>query len=905
MRPVPHDSSKPACVPRATYRLQFNRSFTLRHATELVPYLRELGVSHVYASPLLKARPGSTHGYDVCDPSQINPEVGTEAELAAFVAALREDGMGLVLDIVPNHAGIGPENPWWWDVLKHGQASRFAGYFDIDWDSPDPELHAKVLAPVLPDSLGAVLERSELRAECEADEVALRYQDHKFPADPASLPPAGEPRRRFVADLNSSPAKLAAFLGRQHYLLTDWHEANARVNYRRFFVVNTLAALRVEEPEVFCVTHERILDWCQRGFVDGLRVDHPDGLRDPLEYLQRLRAAAPESWIVVEKILQPGEELPDDWPVAGTTGYDFLNRVTGLFADPAGEAPLTEFYAEFTGEPADWAAIIREKKLLVLRELFGAEVDRLARLLARIAAEHGIDLPREPLREALLELAAAFPVYRSYVGSTAFMPAEVAARPTSSEQAGPPSPHPNPLPSDGRGSTEERAGRNLVLSLASSRVEFSLSHRMGEGQGEGQGENQLACIVQALAHARQHRTDLHPLFDFLGDLLLRRTVGPTESEFVLRFQQLTGPAMAKGVEDTAFYCFNRFVALNEVGGDPGRFGLSVPEFHQACLQAQERWPDSMLATSTHDTKRSEDVRARLAVLSEIPAEWCAAVRRWSAMNGKHRRNGCADSAKSAPWPDRNAEYLFYQTLVGAWPLPLDRALSYLQTAACEAKQHTRWRHRHAAYDEALANFVAATLADAAFTTDLERFIAPLIEPGRINSLAQTLLKLTAPSVPDIYQGTELWDLSLVDPDNRRPVDFARRRQLMEELKSISADEAWRRREEGLPKLWLILRTLAFRAQRPELFGAAGSYGPLAAQGAKAKHVVAFSRGGDAITIVPRLVLGLGGNWEDTTVPVPLGLWENELTGDEVPGGNVRLRELLQRFPVALLSRIDD
>jgi (1->4)-alpha-D-glucan 1-alpha-D-glucosylmutase len=820
-------------TPRATYRLQFNRDFTLRDARALVPYLHALGVSHVYASPLLKARTGSTHGYDVCDCSRLNPELGAEADLEALVAALRERGLGLVLDIVPNHMGIGPENPWWWDVLQHGPASRFAGCFDIDWDPPDPRLRDKVLLPVLGDEYERVLARGEIRVVCDGSDVTVRYFEHRFPVAPESLLVPGRFLAEAVAEFNADAASLDRFLERQHYRLAWWRHGDARLNYRRFFTITDLAGVRVEDPQVFSDTHNCVLGWHQRGWLDGFRVDHIDGLRDPAQYLQRLSRAAPGAWIVVEKILEPAEALPRAWPVAGTTGYDFLNRLGGLFVDPAGEAPLTEFYAVFTGEPTDYPALAREKKRLVLREYLAAEVDRLMRLWQSAAARHGRDCAPDMLRAALIEVVACFPVYRTYART---QPRQIS-------------------------------------------------------------KTDLGHIRTALATAREQRPDLDPAaFDFLGALLRLELQDEAADDFVARFQQLTGPAMAKGVEDTTFYCYGRFVALNEVGGDPSRFGLSVAEFHRACCHAQAERPAAMLATSTHDTKRSEDARARLYLLSEMPGVWADTVRRWSAMNERHRRNGC---------PDRNVEHHIYQTLVGVWPLSQERALGYLVKAAREAKRHTSWTQPNLAYEQALKDFAVGAMTDAEFVTDLERFVAPLVEPGCVNSLAQTLIKLTAPGVPDLYQGTELWDFSLVDPDNRRPVDFALRRRLLEETRGLSAEVAWARRDEGVPKLWLIQRALALRAQRPELFDASGGYEPLAAAGARAAHVVAFCRGGEVATVAPRLVWQLGGDWADTTLALPPGLWLNELTGDVVRSGRVPLRDLLRRFPVALLSRTQD
>ncbi|HKI70380.1 MAG TPA: malto-oligosyltrehalose synthase, partial [Verrucomicrobiae bacterium] len=712
-----------------------------------------------------------------------------------------------------------------------------AEYFDIDWNPPDPALKEKLLLPVLGDRYERVLEHGELKLNLEGDVPVLRYFEHRFPITPRSLESGEQLSTAKLSELNANRAALDALLQQQHYALAFWREGDSRLNYRRFFNIASLAGIRVENPRVFQDAHARVFDWSNRGYLDGIRIDHPDGLRDPLQYLQRLRAAAPKAWIVVEKILEPGEELPRDWPVAGTTGYDFLNRVAGLFIASASEKPLTKFYAEFTGEPTDFSTVVRKKKRRGLLKLLVAEVNNLMRRLEEIAARHGRSFTGENLREALVELLACFPVYRTYA------------------QAGTvdPGPEPRISPDDFR------------------------------------------HIEMAVSDAYREKPGLDPaLFEFIGDLLRMKLRGQAESEFVMRFQQLTGPAMAKGVEDTTFYCFNRFVAFNEVGGDPGHFGLSVEQFHGNCRNFQKHWPNTMLGTSTHDTKRSEDVRARLWLLSEIPNEWISAVRRWSAMNEKHRRNGL---------PDRNAEYFLYQTLVGAWPLPLERALPYMEKASREAKQRTSWNEPNADYDAALKEYIAAILNDSNFTDDLQHFVAPLIEPGHINSLAQTLIKLTAPGVPDIYQGNELWDLSLVDPDNRRPVDFATRQNLLDAMKGLSAMQVRQRRDEGLPKLWLIQKTLEFRRRHPDMFGANASYEALFARGKRDEHVVALMRGESAIAIAPRLVARLENDWADTTLRLPVGGWHNELTGEDVVGGELALGDLLQQFPVALLSRV--
>jgi len=807
-------------IPRATYRLQFNEHFRLADALALVPYLSALGISHVYASPLFKARAHSGHGYDVCDFGQLNPEIGTEAELEKFISALRQNGLGLVLDIVPNHMDVGTqENAWWWDVLKNGRASRFANHFDIDWECSDPELRGKILAPVLGDRYERVLERDELKVIEQNGEPVLSYFEHKFPLVPGSM-------EKFFA--NPGRAGLNELLQKQHYRLAFWDDADKRLNYRRFFAIATLAGIRVEDENVFRDSHSRLGQWLQ--WLDGLRVDHPDGLRDPKEYLDHLRRLAPDKWIVVEKILQLGETLPEDWKVQGTVGYDFMNEVNGLFIQPANEKAMTEFYAEFTGEPVDSKKIVQEKKRLVLETLFATEVNRLVKMLIEMAPTHSItSFPPEQWRDALIEFVASFPVYRTYV----------------------------------------RPEKNVVE------------------------ENDFQFIELAATKAKESSRGRAPeLFDFMTGLMLLIYHGERESDFVARLQQLTSPAMAKGVEDTAFYCFNRLVSINEVGADPGRFGISAEEFHKYCRIQHARWPHSMLGSSTHDTKRSEDARARINLLSEIPDEWRETVLRWSKMNERHRKSD---------YPDRNAEYVYYQTLIGAWPLSLERLLAYMEKASCEAKQHTDWNRRNARYDETLKNFVTATVNDKNFIGDLEKFISTLSVPAQINSLAQTLIRLAVPGAPDIYQGNEIWDYSLVDPDNRRPVDFQHRKKLLHQASDISAEEAWKNREEGLPKLWLIRKTLAMRAKMKDVFK--GTYESLNLRGETAEHLIAFMRGGVAITIVPRFILKLKGDWKGLAVELPGRSWRNEFTGENV-SGKVELNALFHKFPVALLIKGD-
>jgi (1->4)-alpha-D-glucan 1-alpha-D-glucosylmutase len=845
MRPAAANNSRGINrVPNATYRLQFNRDCTLAQACALVSYLCDLGVSHIYASPLLKAVPGSTHGYDICDFQELNPELGTADDFVKLHNELARHQMGLVLDVVPNHMGIdGQANRWWWDVLTHGSGSRCAGYFDIDWKAADPRLRDKVAMPILPERYHDALVRGSLRVIEQEGSLSLQYVGQTLPVSPESVsallrraaelvPGDGAGAiSAAVAEVNGSPQALDEFIQRQNYQLMFWRNGHAVLNYRRFFSITNLAGIKIEEPKVFDQAFALVKQWLDHGWVDGLRVDHVDGLRHPEQFLRRLRAMAPEAWIVVEKILEPGEPLNPRWPVNGTTGYDFLNDLNGVFINPQGEKPLTNFCAEFTGDDLDYPALVRAKKHLIIQDELAAETDRLTDLLVHIAARHWEcrDFTRTELADAWTELATCIPVYRTYVGAS----------------------------------------------------------------GDPEMSKQDTRLIQAAAAAaRDHLRCLSgELFSFLAELLLLRHRGKLEDDFVQRFQQMTGPIMAKAVEDTAFYCYARFAGLNEVGGDPGRFGASVAAFHQSCQRRQNQWPASMAATATHDTKWGGDVRARLALLSERPNEWIEAVRRWSKLN---------EPKRSPDGPDRKAEYLFYQALVGAWPLTKERALAYVQKAAREAKEQTRWRQPVAEYEQALQNFVGQAMEDASFLGDVERFVTPILDLGRINSLAQTLVKMTATGVPDFYQGSELWDLSLADPDNRRPVDFALRQRLLAQAKRLSAEEAWCERQSGLPKLWLIWKVLEARRRHGTFFGVAGEYEALPVSGAKAAHVLAFMRGRGAVTVVPRLLGSLAGPWADTLVSLPAGHWRNVLTGSRIASG--QMAELVAPFPVALLLK---
>ena len=827
----------------ATYRVQLRPGFGFSEAAAIAGYLAALGVSHLYSSPSLQAAAGSLHGYDVVDPGRLNAELGGAAGHARLTARLAELGLGQVLDIVPNHMAVGGRaNAWWWDVLEHGAESRYADYFDIDWDPPQPELAGLVLVPALGDHYGRVLEAGELTVRVQGQEASLHYHEHELPLARRTLDGL---TAAAAAALNRDHDALDALLRRQNYRLAYWRTAATELNYRRFFDITTLAGVRVENPQVFADTHRLILGLVRDGAVDGLRIDHVDGLADPEGYLRRLNETTGGCYVVVEKILEPGEELPPCWPVAGTSGYDFLNAVNQLFVDQAGQAAMLGCYTRFTGQDAAYAEVVRAAKLQVMRDSLAAEVERLTGLLAQVCDRHRRvrDFSRSQLRDLLSEVLAAFPVYRSY------------ARP---------------------GRPVAQADRDHVAA--------------------------------ALAEAARRRPGLDgELLAFTGELLTGAHPGGPETEFAVAFAQVSAPVMAKGVEDTAFYRYHPLISLCEVGGDPGTFGRPVADFHQAMAATARRWPQTMLALSTHDTKRSADVRARLSLLAELPEAWEQAVTRWAADNERHKRDG---------WPDRNIEYLLYQTLAGAWPIDAGRVQNFMAKAVKEAKVHTSWTSPDPGYDAAVRDFVAAVLTDQGFVAGLERFVAghELVQRGRFSSLAQVTLLLTCPGVPDIYQGSEVWDLSLVDPDNRRPVDFAARERLLAALAQAPPEEALRRAGEGGPKLWLIHRLLQHRRHHPDRYGPESGYQPLPVAGGRADHVVAFARrrqsphrtGGLAV-VVPRLLARLGGTdwghgaWGDTAVILPGGTWTDVLTGEQVRGGSTDVGTLLRRFPVAVLG----
>ena len=803
-------------IPTSTYRLQLTPDFGFDAAAEVVPYLAGLGVSHVYCSPWLQSTSGSRHGYDVTDHRHINPELGGAGGLFRLRAACDAAGLAIVLDIVPNHASVAaPEsaNPAWWEVLRDGRKSRFAGWFDIDWASRDNP--GKILVPVLGSSVADCIDAGELVVEGDR----LRYYDHVLP---------------LAAGTEELP--LLELLEAQHWRLCHWRVGGEELNYRRFFDVTTLAGLRVEDPEVFAATHREILTSVADGTVTGLRVDHPDGLSDPQGYLARLSEASRGCWIVVEKILEADEQLPAEWACHGTTGYDALNRITGVFVDPRGEEPLTRLYDEITGADSRWPTVAKAGKREVLSSVLAAELNRLSELAARAAWAHPRyrDHTRRGLREALTELLTQFDVYRAYV----------------------------------------RAGERPTAQARE-------------------------IIDRAAQHAISARPDLADDIAAVADLVV---TGP--DELVVRFAQTCGPVMAKGVEDTAFYRYGRLLALNEVGGDPSRFGLPVADFHSWAADLQARWPHTMTTLSTHDTKRSEDIRARLVLLAEDTRRWERIVTRLLTLANKYA---------GPAGPEPATQYFVLQTLVGAYPIDAERLGAYLAKAVREAKLHTSWTAPDEGYEAAVQSYVAGVLADRAIMAAVEEYVTELLEPGRVVALAMKLLQLTMPGIPDSYQGSELWDLSLVDPDNRRPADFGERARLVAALDRVEATTP-RVDDSGAAKLHLVRSALQLRRRRPELFGAAAGYEPLEIGGSAAEHVVAFARGpagaGRAVTVVPRLVLGLrqAGGWKDTAVELPPGEWIDVITGRRHGGrsgsksepSSAYLLKLLRDFPVALL-----
>ncbi|HEY6441894.1 MAG TPA: malto-oligosyltrehalose synthase [Candidatus Acidoferrales bacterium] len=946
-------------IPTSTYRLQFNDRFRFKDALGLLDYFSTLGISDLYASPLLVSRHGSGHGYDVTDPAHIDPEIGSEEDFEALQNGLLNRGMRLLLDIVPNHMAASSENRWWMDVLENGAESAFASYFDIQWHPASRNLDGKILLPVLGRPFGETLDGGELRLIFQEAKFAIQYRESLFPLAPRSYArvlreraddlkkslgetsagyeeylgvisslsslsdtdrgaTSGERRLRFEAarermkvliaghsevrvlidsilsQLNGDPRDSASFsqleqiLAEQNYWLAYWQDVNEGINYRRFFAISDLVGMRVEDPIVFEAMHEQIFRLIAKGAISGVRIDHIDGLRDPAGYLTKLggRIASTVSsdggkpYVIVEKILAPHETLPEEWPVAGTTGYDYLNWANGIFVSPAGAKQLAEIYSGFTGREAEFADILYEKKKLVMNSLLRVEMRSLGRQLVELAGKdrYARDIPRSELTEALIETTACMDVYRTYV-------------------------------------------RNLEVPPAAQ-----------------------DRIAEALDQARIRRPRMGAeCFAFLREILTLRNpahVLPEQREerlaFVMRWQQLTGPIVAKGLEDTALYVYYPLLSLNEVGGRPSLSSIvSREEFHALMRERLQRWPHSLNATSTHDTKRSEDIRARLNVVSEMPEEWEQQIAKWAACNEKHKQ-----AIEGHKVPDANEEYLIYQTLVGLWPLDssnpssiTERLQAYLVKATREAMINTRWTEPNKTHESALTAFIERLLSpkNEGFLRDFSAFQKKTAYCGMINSLAGVLLKITCPGLPDFYQGSELWDFRLVDPDNRGRVDFGERSRLVETVVSESdANLASAARDflehwpDGRIKLHVIRQTLAYRLKNDELFSK-GDFIPLEARGKRAEHLIAYSRSlGDlcSLVVVPRWLAAsqddssqtdLREFWQDTNLFLPRetsSSWRNIFTGRGIRGqlfdGNQTLLvgDLLAQFPVAVLIPAD-
>jgi (1->4)-alpha-D-glucan 1-alpha-D-glucosylmutase len=857
--------------PAGSYRLQFSSHCRFEDAQRLIPYLDALGVTTCYASPLLQAAPGSTHGYDICDHDRLNADLGSERDFEAFAGALRDRGMGLILDVVPNHMGLDASaNRWWHDVLQHGVRSPYAEYFDIEWAPATPELNGRVLLPILEAGYGEVLHRGDLKLGLEGESLYLTYAGRRLPLEPRSakavLKSLASPIDESLAAFNGIPGVPSSFdrmhelLEKQCYRLAHWKTAFDEINYRRFFDINELGSLRMEEPRVFGATHKLILSLIAKGFVTGLRVDHTDGLLDPAGYFDMLSRAisllpaadripsGDPFYIVGEKILSRGEVIPDGWPIAGTTGYGFLNELNGLFVDAASKEAMRTLYAEVTGRSTPYDDVAADSKRLVMRSSLASEVSVLATRLKSIAAadRRTRDFTLTTLRRAIVEVIAALPVYRTYVSLSGFSAADRQIVDLAIDRA--------------------RRGNPVLADSAFLFLRGALLAENGEAGGRVEAYRQ----------------------------------------FAMKFQQLSAPVQAKGIEDTCFYRYNVLLSLNEVGGDPGRFGATLEEFHEGNRVRLERWPREMTASATHDTKRGEDARARLNVLTELAAEWREAVASWRAINASHRTAVDREMA-----PDANDEYLFYQTLVGAWPaeaagapIPAEappelvaRFQAQMQKAIKEAKTHTSWFNQNTAYEDAVEQFVGSTLAGPSASAFLEAFVPfarRIARAGMVNSLAQLILKIASPGIPDFYQGTELWHLDMADPDNRRPVDFERRAATLETLmpwirraearddppasSAVAEREAFLRQlltcwPDGRVKLFLMACAQRFRRREASLF-LRGEYVPLRADGAGASRVIAFARCLDdkiAIAAVPRLA---NRTVADATGAEPLDMWQD-------------------------------
>ena len=857
-----------------TYRLQLHAEFPLARAIDILPYLKRLGVSHLYLSPVLQATPGSRHGYDVTDASSISADIGGEEGWSAFVHATNQHGLGILLDIVPNHMAATAENSWWQDILWQGPYSPFREYFDVRVDDTSPfRIHLCTLGRAYGDALKA----GEFKLEVINGLPRVHYGHNSWPLAAASWgalltadaldapncftelcvlqgisrPSRGETasyerhcrdaKARLLASehsgalglaikhANANPEVLDSILAQQFFDLHSWALSGELTNFRRFFEVDSLVGICTEREAVFDAMHARIAKMVHLGELDGLRVDHPDGLADPKYYFERLRSVLPDGRIYVEKILESDERLDESWRVDGTVGYDFLAKVNRLWMDDSHTDALTSIYNDFTGHSVNVGALVRQKQREVLNSAFFGDLNRLSQMLIRIARGHydTRDLSPRHLRDALAAFTVALPVYRTYRTYAQISAVDVQVLQQCVQ----------------------------VARLASPEIDSAI-------------------------------------FDFLEALFCKAHLNELEAEFVTQWQQLTPAVMAKGVEDTTFYVFDRLLSCNEVGSSASMLGISSEKFHEYCHYLSEHWPQTLLATSTHDNKRSEDVRTRISLLSEIPERWAQSLDQWSRMNVDAWRNRN---------PDRHAEYLLYQTMIGAWPISQERCWQYMLKALREAKITTSWHKPNPANEEKMQIFTENVFGNQEFIASLESFVTPLVRQGQINSLAQTLIKMIAPGVPDFYQGAESWDLSLVDPDNRRPVDYSVRARLLSRCDHASVSEVLDDWESGLPKLWMISKVLKFRARHPHMFASESKYQPLTASGSRLSHLFACRRGADLIAIVPRFGMSIAQSWQDTQLKLPAGEWIELFSG--VPAATpVSPAPLFARFPVALLVR---
>lgn len=797
-------------IPVSTYRLQFNRGFRFVDATRIVGYLHDLGITDVYASPIFKARPGSNHGYDIIDPTQINPEIGTPEEFDELISTLHAIGMGLILDIVPNHMAASVDNPWWFDVLEKGGESPYAAFFDVNWESQ------KVLLPILGKPYGEVLENEELVLKMENGKPVLQYYEQKLPIA------AG-----------SENMNLDQVLSRQHYRLAFWRKAADGINYRRFFDISDLVALRTERDDVFRASHGYVLKLVGEGKVNGLRIDHIDGLLDPKAYLDRL----PEVYVVTEKILAGNEHIPCDWRTHGTTGYDFLNFTNGAFVDREGFHKLERIYSDFAQSRSTYLEVFHERKRQVMRELFAGEVAGLVNRLCKLAENdrHARDLATEELKEAFLAVTASLPVYRTYIRDGS-------------------------IPETDRTYIEDA----ITVSGKGPALEFL----------------RRVLLVEPAWYLQDRKSDY--------------------LDFVTRWQQFTGPVMAKGLEDTTFYVHNPLISVNEVGGDSNgpECYFGIEEFHRRNLERHARWPHTMNASSTHDTKRSEDVRARINVLSEFPDEWARCLLRWNRWTS-------ADAGAA-----RNEQVLIFQSMLGAWPVAPDRVKQYVTKALREGKTHSSWINTNAEYENRVLSFVDSLYENKRFMNDFLKFQEKIAYFGALSSLSQLVLKITSPGVPDVYRGTEVWDLSLADPDNRRPVDFRTRVEMLAALnENVSPGQLLDSWYDGRLKLYVTWKLLNFRRAHPDLFSQ-GEYIPLSVTGPGADHIIAFARNLHdewCVVTVPRLIakFGRGKNiWKGTSIQLPQGSpsrWENILTGEDI-SSPVPAAALFATLPFAAIAR---